>query len=222
MNSAGQRIKQLRKQHKLTQNDVATFIGVQRVSVSKWESQSDVYNTPKGEHLFKLCQILKTTAEFVLYGHTTYEHQPTDHQPGPAAQENIASYLTKIPLLNWHQVENIETLKAEQLETNEVIFSHLENSSHGYALPVIGDSMISTTGPYSFPEGVLIIFDPKWSDELSDGMFIIAQVDKEIKFRQVKYDGSKAYLHALNPQYPKIFKAFKVIGKVTEMQMKLP
>ncbi len=221
MNPIGQRIKALRKQHKLTQNDVAAYIGVQRVSVSKWESQSDVFNTPKGEHLFKLCQILKTTAEYILYGKNHYT-LPTDHQNHTGTQESIASYLKRIPMINWIQVADIEQLKSGKFKTTEVIFSHQETSNNSYALPVMGDSMISTTGPYSFPEGVWIVFDVMWSEALYDGVFVIALVNNEIKFRQVKFDGSKPYLNPLNTQYPKIFDAFEVIGKVTEMQMKLP
>ncbi len=221
MNPVGQRIKTLRKQHKLTQNDVATYIGVQRVSVSKWESQNDVFNTPKGEHLIKLCQILKTTAEYILYGQHHYP-QSHDQQNGHQTQESIASYLRKIPLISWSQVKYTEQLRAGNIQSADSIFSHQNSSNSSYALPVIGDSMVASTGPFSFPEGVLIVFDTLWSGALFDGVFVIAQVSNDIKFRQVKFDGSKAYLNPLNVQYPKIFDDFEVLGKVTEMQMQLP
>lgn len=221
MNPVGQRIRTLRKQHKLTQNDVALFIGVQRVSVSKWESQNDLFNTPKGENLFKLCQILKTTAEYILYGKNNYQQNP-DQQNKGATQEHIASYLQRIPMISWQQVKNTKQLKSGQFTSNHTVFSHQKNSVNSYALPVVGDSMTSASGPYSFPEGVVIVFDTQWQAPLYDGVFIIATVNQEIIFRQVKYDGSKAYLNPLNTQYPKIFDDFAVLGKVTEMQMKLP
>ncbi len=222
MNPIGQRIKQLRKKHQLTQNDIADFIGVQRVSVSKWESQNDMHNTPKGEHLFKLCQILKTTAEFLLYGQTQYNPQPFKNQTTERIQDNIGTYLKKVPLLSWSEVKNNKSLLTKNFKTNEVIFSHQEISNQTFALPVVGDSMTSSSGAFSFPEGVIILFDHIYSGEYYDDMFIIANVNQEIKFRQVKFDGSKIYLNPLNPQYPKIFKPFKMIGKVVEMQMKLP
>ncbi len=221
MNPVGQRIKALRKQHKLTQSDVASFIGVQRVSVSKWESQNDLFNTPKGEHLFKLCQILKTTAEYLLYGENSYQQNPNQQNNGPT-QERIASYLQRIPMITWQQIKNTKQLKTGRFTSNHTVFSHQQTSDNSYALPVVGDSMISATGPYSFPEGVTIVFDTQWQAPLYDGVFIIAVVNQEIKFRQVKFDGSKAYLNPLNNQYPKIFDDFNVLGKVTEIQMKLP
>ncbi len=221
MNPIGRRIKQLRKQHKLTQNDVAAFIGVQRVSVSKWESQSDVFNTPKGEHLFKLAQILETSVEYILYGRTKY-HPSTQHQPILSVQENTGLTVNKIPVIDWDDIGNINKSKSQKIYTNQVVFSHLPNTNQSFALTVIGDSMVSTTGPHSFPDGVLIVFDPALPVTLSDGIFIIAQINQDMMFRQVKFDGLKPYLHALNPQYPKVFEPFKVIGKVTEMQMPLP
>ncbi len=221
MNPVGRRIKHLRKLRKLTQNDVAVFVGVQRVSVSKWETQNDVFNTPKGEHLFKLAQILEVSVEYILYGNTTY-HQFTENEIDLSIQENPNFYVKKIPLIDWSDVKNIKKLKNQKSKNSQIILSHLPYAKQCYALPVIGDSMLSITGPYSFPDNALIIFDPMWSDTLTDGIFIIAQVNNNILFRQVKFDGSKAYLHALNPQYPKIFESFKIIGKVIEMQMQLP
>ncbi len=61
------RIKQRRQELKLSQSDVANHIGVNRVSVSNWETEKNS-TTPKGENLLLLAEILKVTPQWIING----------------------------------------------------------------------------------------------------------------------------------------------------------
>ena len=60
-----QRLKQRRKELKLTQQDVADIVAVSKTSVSQWESGE---TSPRGENMHNLCKVLKRRPEWVLYG----------------------------------------------------------------------------------------------------------------------------------------------------------
>lgn len=63
-----ERILSRRKALKLTQESVANVVGVNRVSVSNWETESKSGSMPSGKHLIKLAQALKVTPEWLLSG----------------------------------------------------------------------------------------------------------------------------------------------------------
>ncbi|MDX1538852.1 helix-turn-helix transcriptional regulator [Arsukibacterium sp.] len=63
-----ERILSRRKWLKLTQESVAKVVGVNRVSVSNWETDSKSGGMPSGKHLIKLAQALNVTPEWLLTG----------------------------------------------------------------------------------------------------------------------------------------------------------
>lgn len=62
------RIRQRRKELKLTQSDIAKYVGVSRVSVTNWESDGPSHTNPKGQNLVKLSEKLKVTPDWILSG----------------------------------------------------------------------------------------------------------------------------------------------------------
>ena len=66
-----------------------------------------------------------------------------------------------------------------------------------FALRVLGDSMSP-----EFPDGSIIIIDP--ADSAQDGDYVIAEVEGEFIFRQLRIDGQRHLIKALNPGYPEI------------------
>lgn len=60
-----ERIRQRRKEKKLTQKQIANAVGVSRVSVSQWESGD---TSPKGKNLYQLCHVLQCQPDWLLYG----------------------------------------------------------------------------------------------------------------------------------------------------------
>ncbi len=63
-----------------------------------------------------------------------------------------------------------------------------------FALRVLGDSMLP-----EFPEGAIIIIDPE--GVISDGCYVMAELDNEYIFRQFRIMDKKYYLQPLNDLY---------------------
>ncbi|OEF98854.1 hypothetical protein BHF71_10685 [Vulcanibacillus modesticaldus] len=59
----GERIKSLRKANKMTQLDLAKYLGKDNTTISKWES--DIYQ-PDADELKRLAEILSTTTDYLL------------------------------------------------------------------------------------------------------------------------------------------------------------
>lgn len=63
-----------------------------------------------------------------------------------------------------------------------------------FALQVLGQSMAP-----EFEEGEVIVIEPEGA--LRDGSFVLAQLDGEWIFRQLRREGERWALHALNPAF---------------------
>lgn len=61
--SIGSRIRDLRKKLGINQDQLAEFLGVSRVQISKYEHGS---TNPNVENLYKLCDALKATPNDIL------------------------------------------------------------------------------------------------------------------------------------------------------------
>lgn len=68
METKANRIKQLRSDAKLTQQQVATHVGVSRVAVAKWESGNT--KDLKPENLFRLADLFKVNERDIVLGGT--------------------------------------------------------------------------------------------------------------------------------------------------------
>ena len=62
-----ERLKQLRKQHNITQEQLAKIIGVERSSIGKYEGKSRII--PSDDVKYKIAQFFGVTVEYLL-GHT--------------------------------------------------------------------------------------------------------------------------------------------------------
>lgn len=70
METLGTRLKKIRREKKLTQQQLADSIGVSKTSVIYWEKDE---NIPKHESLVQLAKVLNVTTEHLLYGFTNVE-----------------------------------------------------------------------------------------------------------------------------------------------------
>lgn len=75
METLGTRLKQLRKDNRLTQQQLADAIGVSKTSVIYWEKDE---NMPKHESLMALAKTLKTTPQWLLDGVAVPEKSNAD------------------------------------------------------------------------------------------------------------------------------------------------
>lgn len=73
METLGTRLKELRKNKKLTQQNVADVLGVSKTSVIYWEKDE---NVPKHESLTALAKLLDTSADWLLTGKESKDFKP--------------------------------------------------------------------------------------------------------------------------------------------------
>jgi len=90
--------------------------------------------------------------------------------------------------------EDIQKIKIEE-ELTDMDGSGCA-SSEPFALRVLGDSMEP-----EFKDGCVIIIDPDGVAENEN--YVIAEIDGEYIFRQYVEEANQAFLHAVNPGYPR-------------------
>lgn len=83
-----------------------------------------------------------------------------------------------------------------------------------YCLRVEGDSMTSSHGK-TYPAGSFIFVDPDQRSP-ANGARVIARLEgsSDVTFKVFVQEAGRVFLRPLNPQYPPIYEAFKVIGTV--------
>jgi len=65
LRSVGQRLMELREQHKMTQDELGAKLRVPRSTVAKWENGAQDF---KSETIVRLCAILGVSADYLLLG----------------------------------------------------------------------------------------------------------------------------------------------------------
>lgn len=87
--------------------------------------------------------------------------------------------------------------------------------SAAYALRVTGESMVAPVGEKSYPPGCFIFVDPDRRSPTS-GELIIAKIDgaPDVTFKKYRNEDGRQWLQPLNPSFPRIDTAFKVLGTV--------
>lgn len=98
--TTGERIKQRRKELKMSQTALGKLCGVSHAAVGLWESGQ---NRIGGENLVKAAQALKTTPEWIINGDTKQATEAADQKFAQWVLEN-AHYL------NEGERNDIETL----------------------------------------------------------------------------------------------------------------
>lgn len=181
-----QRILERRKNLGLTQVQIASAIGVSKVSVSQWE-KGDTF--PKGENLYALAKALKCEPSWILYG----KGSPTE----VSNVEEIALPPGLYPVISWVQAGDW----AQIVELNKQDAEHypcpVKCSKKTFILKVRGMSMSPT-----FNEDELIFIDPEV--EPSNGKYVVARLDddNEATFKQLIIEGNQKFLKAANPAWP--------------------
>lgn len=81
--SIGERIIQLRKQHNISQQQLAQLMDVSRQAVSKWEND---LSSPDTIHLIRLADALSTDVEYLATGNS----------PEPIVKEKIVTVVQQV------------------------------------------------------------------------------------------------------------------------------
>lgn len=192
-----ERIRTRRKELKLTQAVLAKLVGVNRVTVTGWESGD---YEPGGSNLQALSAALKCNPQWLIDG----AGDPDTDVPQTKPTDKFG--IKKIPVLSWVQAgEWTECgLPVTAEDANEWIFTSANLSDGGFALKVRGDSMTNPNGAPSIPEGSLVVVDPDYGSAYeASGKIVVAQIEgsAEATLKKFVIDGPIKYLIPLNPSY---------------------
>jgi len=198
----GNAIKQLRKEKKLSQEDLANKINVDKGNISRYESGKQ---SPEFDKIGAIADALGIEV-WELFA------------KAQGANISEAPDLNKVPLISWVQAGCWQDvfLDINNMDNIEWIETTYKPRKYSYALRVVGDSMET-----KFPEGCVIIVEPE-EQAHNKSYVIVAQQDcNKATFKQLIDDESGRFLKPLNDKYPIMNMTPSTIlcGVVKKMQM---
>lgn len=199
----GERIKQLRLQKGLTQEELGKYIGVQKSAIRKYEKGS-VTNL-KRSSIETLAKLFNVTPSYLMCidDDNNFENNMIDNK-------------RVFPLLGTVKA-GYDYLASENIIGYVTIDKKLADPENYFALKIVGDSM----QPVMYEDDIIIVHR---QSDVESGQIAIVLVDGEegtVK-KVIKYD-NYIELAAFNSYYPprKLSKNdnFKIIGKVVEARI---
>ena len=197
----GERIKQLRLQKGLTQEELGKYIGVQKSAIRKYEKGA-VTNL-KRSSIETLAKLFNVTPSYLMCIDDDYKN-------------NIINDKRAFPLLGTVKA-GYDYLASENVISYISIDKKVSDPENYFALKVVGDSM----QPILYEDDIIIVHR---QSDVENGQIAIILVDNEeatVK-KVMKYDGH-IELIAFNSYYPpkKLDKKsnFQIIGKVSEARI---
>lgn len=199
-----------------TQDAVAKAIGISQSQIGRIlrdESQPSFGIVAQLAQLFRvpLDQLIRARNE--AGGNVIHVVSlPPEQRDGQWARDHMGP----VPLISWVRAGAFDQASDpfQPGDADRWIPCPVAHSDNTYALTVRGDSMTSSHGK-SYPNGSIIFVDPLRLSPTS-GQRIIAKLDgsDEVTFKVYQEDAGVAWLKPLNPEYPLIRQAFRVLGTV--------
>lgn len=179
----GDRIRQLRREHKMTQEDLGKIIGVQKAAIQKYE-KGTVKNIKRAS-LIKLAEVLGTTPEYIIGWDAPQNAEPLD-----------TSGLQMIPIIG-RVAAGTSCLAESNIIGYEPVQSSDISKSEQYAfLRVTGDSMYPM-----FMDGDLVLV--RIQSSVDSGAYAVVTIDNEDGVvKQIVYGNNFIELRSVNPMYP--------------------
>ncbi|MFD1246122.1 LexA family protein [Paralysiella testudinis] len=202
----GERIRQKRKELKLTQKELARRMKeVSHVAISQWESNT---TKPNAENLYDLSILFGCDLSWLLKG---------EGQSSNVASINLNGNM--VPIISYNILETWDIAQPLQMmKEEEHIMTDVNISVFAFAVRVLGDSMKP-----DFIEGDIVIIDPEIKPE--PGEFVLARNQNNVLFRKYREDGSDLkggshfILTPLNKDYVQVVSRdqdVRIIGTMVE------
>lgn len=182
--TTGERIKLLRKEHNLTQEELGSKIGVKKAAIQKYE-KGTVKNI-KRDSLIKLAKCLDTTPEYLL---------GWDDEPSNIEMVDESDFVN-IPIVG-RVAAGISCFADNNIIDYEPVprADILEGEQYAF-LRVIGDSMYPV-----FMEGDLVLV--RCQSSIDSGSYGVVTIDGEDGVvKKVVYGKDFIELQSINPMYP--------------------
>ena len=185
MESIGNRIRNLRKDKKLTQKDLAKILGITDAAIVHWEK--DV-NIPKLEHLNIMAPTLNTTIDYIMYGKSDTSDNVIDFRP-------ITRMLPVLTYVQCGLMTNVRSISPHEIE--KWLPAPPDTGKNSFYLIAQGIS----NAP-EFNDGDYICIDPDVPLEyVQTGEMIVVIQDDEATFKALVREHKTIYLKALNPNF---------------------
>lgn len=205
--SAGGRIRNRRKALKLTQQAVASGIGVSHVAVSQWEKDETV---PRGENLLRLAEWLQCTAAWIIDGEGEVFTAPLK-----VSDVSALPLITLTQAAAWMQEERLLI----QQQATRFLYCDSKLSESALAITLEDAAMQPDYRP-----GDTLIFDPAVAPQPGD--VVLAQVNGVAQVRIYRlmaeqHDEQIFSLRPLNDDFPvqtSSEKKIELIGTMMEMR----
>lgn len=195
------RIKQVMREKKITQEKLAEMVGVSQGALSHWFS---------GRRQIDLSSLLKI-ADALSIPHSELLSEDVGLQTKFQDVSNVANTPWDIkkhgmaPLISWinaGEFREVDSIDITQMHVEEWLPMPAGAGPNTYCLMVEGWSMFNPNGERSYPPGVIIYVDPDKPAE--KGKRVIARVGSECTFKELTEDAGKMFLRPLNSQYQMI------------------
>lgn len=198
-------LRNLRKNRKLSQKELARALHVGQSTVSHWESGRQEPNTAERKNIARFYGI--SEADLFSDGISS-------------SVAGVKGLISRIPLISWVHANEFSPLSdpfpagiADMYIESTVVGKHI------FALKVINDCMEP-----EFRDGDIIIINPRVDIHNNDYVVIRDTRSQSATFKQYKKYGKKIILHPLNPKYSDIEldhnERYEIVGKVVAKEKK--
>jgi len=99
----GERLKQLRKMHNFTQEQIAKYLGFKQTQIAKLESNK---RTLKSSSLNKLCELYNCTPEYILEGISNYSKEELKFRSDKNLDLNTLADMNRI-IMNLKELDKL-------------------------------------------------------------------------------------------------------------------
>ncbi len=201
MESVKKRIKQARRDAKLSQESIAEAMGLSRQMIGLWENL-DKKDVPSIEQMRKIAGITGRSAAWLMLGISE------SFSDGPRIRSDV-------PLISWVQA-GAPKMPLDLFEPNDAIQRLACPAPHGehtFALRVEGNSMINDNPlGKSYPHDSIIFCDPDQRGGVASGTPVIAAMldSGEATFKIYIRDAGRQWLAPLNTEYDRIYEPFEI------------
>ena len=199
----GNRIKLLREEKKIRQDELAKVLSISPSAVGMYERDE---REPNDETTLKLAEYFGVSTDYLL---------------GKSDNRNSDVPISKIPILGTVKA-GYDWLAEENIVDYITLKENIPNVGEYYALRITGDSMLPLLA-----EGDLVIVHDQ--DDVESGQTAVVLINgEEATVKKVIKTKDGIELHAMNPYYPAKKFTFedmqkipvKIIGRVREAKIK--
>lgn len=208
MSTLAEKVRTWRLANNLTRGALADLVGQNRQVIDNLEHG----DTTNPRYLLQLARVMGTSPDYLMDPELPPPSTPVVKEPRrPYAVERVerdnastrdlparrVPLISKVPGGDWeHLVDALSVGDSERM-----VETTADVGPFGFALTVTGYSMVSPTGPHSFPPGTILFVNPDIEPQVGRYVIVRQNGDTEFTFKRLARDAGRWILEPLNPKY---------------------